>query len=215
MNEEQRISVCRTGINQIYTALQEVPQTWRNYLTLARSIMTHLDSTTFMQQPARTAEQTWIVTALQRLAYMDADNNVMTDIAAWCSRQWLAILQRESQNVEALRGIGQSWLGRAQPVLSRIQPSEGSSSSSGGSSTRSGGSRSTGEEEQRPGGRTRTEAERRVDTQEYVEARQYLQPATEYLERAVIAATRQGVASGDLLATVRHAQHFANDVDRC
>ena len=46
------------------------------------------------------------------------------------------------------------------------------------------------------------EAERKAGTQEYVEARGLLQPATEYLERAVTAASTQGASSGDLLATV-------------
>jgi hypothetical protein len=36
-----------------------------------------------------------------------------------------------------------------------------------------------------------------------VEARGFLQPATEYLERAVAAASNQDATSGDLLAKVR------------
>ncbi len=201
MNEEQRVTVCKTGMTQIYNMLRTSPNNWRNFVSLARSIITHLDATTFMQQPTRTTEQAWMVAGLQQLAYMNADNGAISDIASWCSRQWLAIFQRDSQNVAALRGIGQSWLHRAQPVLARIHRNEGSSSSSGGSSGRSGGSRSLGDDDRRSTN-SRSEAERRTDTQDYVEARQYLQPATEYLERAVTAATAQGVLNGDLLATV-------------
>ena len=201
MNEEQRINVCKTGLNQIYIMLRSSPQNWRNYITLARSVIAHLDSTTFMQQASRTTEQAWMIAGLQRLTSLDADNGGVPDVASWCSRQWLEISQRDPQNIAALRGIGQSWLSRAQPVLGRIHRNNGSSSSSGGSSQLSAQSRSAGDEE-RPSAAATAEAEGRAGTEDYVEARGFLQPATEYLERAVAAATAQRALSGDLLATV-------------
>ena len=105
MNEEQRITVCKTGLNQIYTMLRSSPQTWRNYITLARSVIAHLDATTFMQQASRTAEQVWMIAGLQRLAYVEVDNGGVADIASWCARQWMVIFQREPQNIAALRGM--------------------------------------------------------------------------------------------------------------
>ena len=204
MNEEQRINVCKTSLNQIWGMLRSSPQNWRNYVTLARSVIAHLDATTFMQQPARASEQAWMIAGLQRLATVDAENGGVADITAWCSRQWLVIFQRDPQNVAALRGIGQSWLAKAQPVLARIHRADGSSSSSTGSSQRSAG-RMTSSEEERQSAAATAEAERRSGTQDYVEAQGFLQPATEYLERAVAAATAQRALSGDLLATVgRH-----------
>lgn len=212
MNEEQRITVCKTSLNQIYAMLRSSPQNWRNYIQLARSVIAHLDATTFMQQSSRTTEQVWAIAALQQLAYMDADNGAVADVASWCSRQWLTISQRDPQNVAALRGIGQSWLSRAQPVLARIHRAEGSSSSSGGSSQQSAQSRS-GNGGERRSRTSAADAERRTDTQDYVEARQYLQPATEYLERAVTAATAQSAVSGDLLATVSVVKPFEACID--
>lgn len=50
--------------------------------------------------------------------------------------------------------------------------------------------------------RAAAEAEARLHTADYVEARGILLPATEYMAEAVEAATAQGVISGDLLATV-------------
>ena len=196
MNEEQRITVCKTGLNQIYDMLHRSPQDWRNYINLARSVIAHLDGTTFMQQPSRTTEQAWMVAGLQRFASIASNNGGVPDIAAWCSRQWLNIFQREPQNVTALRGISESWMSRARPILARIHRAENSSSSSGGSSQRS------ASEEERQSSAARAEAERRAGSQDYVEARGYLQPATEYLERAVAASTAQRTLSGDLLATV-------------
>ena len=47
------------------------------------------------------------------------------------------------------------------------------------------------------------EAEQRLHTADYVEARGILLPATEYLQRAVDAARSQGNVTGSLLSTVR------------
>ena len=186
--------------------LRSSPQNWRNYITLARSVIAHLDATTFMQQPSRASEQAWMIAGLQRLASAEPESGGIPDIAAWCSRQWLVIFQRDPQNIAALRGIGQSWLARAQPTLARIHRADGSSSSSNGSSQRSGSQlsagRMTSSDEERQSAAATAEAERRAGTQDYVEAQGLLQPATEYLERAVTAATAQRALSGDLLTTV-------------
>lgn len=201
MNEEQRINVCKSCLNQIYTMLRSAPQNWRPYVNLARSVITHLDATSFIQQESRTTEQIWMITGLQRFAEADIDNGGVPDVASWCARQWMTIYQREPHNIPALRGIGQSWLSRAQPILARIHRVDGSSSSSGGSSQPSALSQRSSDEERQAAAAT-VEAERRAGTEDYVEARGILQPATEYLERAVAAATAQGVLSGDLLTTV-------------
>lgn len=187
MSEEQRITACKTAINQIYTMLRSSPQHWRNFLGLARTVVTQLDSTTFMQQATRTAEQVPIIAALQTLAFKDVDNGAVADLASWCSRQWLVLVQRDGQNLSALRGLGQMWLSRAQPALARIHASQSRSSSGASGSPRS---------------ESAAEAERRVGTADYVEARGLLQPATEYLERALAAASNQNAVSGDLLAKV-------------
>lgn len=189
MSEEQRIGACKNATNQIYNMLRSSPQQWRNFLGLARAIIAQMDSTTFMQEPTRTSEQVPIVAALQIIAFKDVDNGAVVDIASWCSRQWLALLQRDARNLSALRGLGQMWLSRAQPALARIHASQSCSSSGASGSP--------------PRSESAAEAERRVGTADYVEARGLLQPATEYLERAVAAASNQDVMYGDLLAKVR------------
>lgn len=203
LTEQQRLILCRTAVNQIYTMFRDDPRTWRSYVPLARSVIAHIDSTTFMQQAARTNEQAWIINAIQRLAFADADNAAISDLDTWTSRQWLQILQREARNVIALRGMGWAWLQRAQPALSRIHRLDGSSSSSGGS----GGSQALAAsvlngDEDRMAEQANAEAERRAGTADYVEARGFLQPSSEYLARAVAAATSQEIRSGELFATV-------------
>lgn len=198
--------MCKTSINRIITMLCSSPQDWRGYLTLARSVMGHIDTMAFMRQPSRTSEQSWMIAGLQRLAYADIDHGEVRDIADWCMRQWTMIYQRDTQNIAALRGIGQAWFSRAQPALTRIHRLDGSSSSSGGSASWSLPSITSSEDE---GQNTAAvaEAKRRADTADCVEARGFLQPAVEYFERAVAAAPAQQALSGDLLATVRMICH--------
>ncbi|KAL2357713.1 hypothetical protein BJ546DRAFT_323740 [Cryomyces antarcticus] len=207
MDEEQRISACKASVRQIYTMLHSSPNDWRYYIVTARGVIASIESTTFMHSSSRVAEQTWLVNGLQQLAYHDADNGNVPDVADWCTRQWLTILQRHPDNVPALNGIGQNWLSRAQVSLARIHRVEQSSSSSGGSSTRvtlSSGSM-TGSEEERQASQAAIEAEARLHTADYVEARGILLPATEYLNKAVEAAQAQNMLTGDLLATTAEA----------
>ncbi|QIW95867.1 hypothetical protein AMS68_001385 [Peltaster fructicola] len=172
--------------------LRDNPRSWRNYVALARSVIAHLDSTGYMQQADQVTEQAYIVNALQRIAFADADNGALTDIDTWAARQWLQILQRDARNVIALRGMGWAWLQRAQPALSRIHRVDGSSSSSGGSSSQVIASVLNGDED-RFAEQANAEAERRAGTADYVEARGFLQPSTEYLARAVAAALSQEI----------------------
>lgn len=213
MNEEQRITACKTGLERIYAMLRSSPHDWRNFISLGRSVIAHIDATTFMEKASRTTEQAWMIAGLQRLALSDAESGGVPDVAAWCSRQWLAIFQRDQTNVAALRGIGQAWLLRAQPTLLRIQRTDSSSSSggsarsgSGSATARSQSSHTTGSsvERRRQADAAAKEAERKAGTADYVEARGFLQPAAEYLDRAVAAASSQRILSGDLLATVSY-----------
>lgn len=94
--------------------------------------------------------------------------------------------------------IGQNWLFRAQKSLAKIHRSEQDSSSSGGSSNHP----LSQSQEHVQISRGAVEAEDRLHTADYVEARGILLPATEYLKRAVDTARAQETLSGDLLATV-------------
>ena len=180
--------------------LRQSPGRWREFVNLARTITSHIDDTTFMQQRSRIQEQVWMIAGLQRLAFSDTDGGEVTDIAAWCSRNWLLVQQREPQNIPALRGIGQLWLARAQPILNRIHGNESNSSSSGGSFR---SRRSSGSEQARRDEEATAEAEIRSGTSDYVEARGILLPAVEYLQHAVSAARSQGTLNGRLLSLVR------------
>ncbi|EME38334.1 hypothetical protein DOTSEDRAFT_140392 [Dothistroma septosporum NZE10] len=205
MNEEQRITVCKASLSQIHAMLRTAPQNWGNYLALARTISVHLDSTTFMQQLNRTQEQTWVITGLQRLASIEADSGGVPDIAAWCARQWLTIHHRDPDNLAALQGLGEIWLMKAQPALVRIHGIDGSSSRTGSSQSQRSSQSFNSARDNELSAQQLAEAERRAATTDYVEARGHLQPAKDYLERAISSATSKRTLSGDLLAMTAEA----------
>ena len=93
---------------------------------------------------------------------------------------------------------------RAQGALARIHRDEGSSSS-GLSSGRPPSSQNhtyTSVDEARDAARAVAEADARISTADYVEARGILVPATEYFSRAVQIAEAEDAATGELLALV-------------
>lgn len=114
--------------------------------------------------------------------------------------------------------IGKWWLSKAQPSLARINAEETSSSSSSAGAPRparphSDPSTHIRTEEVRRASRSTdrdAEAETRLHTQEYVEARGILLPAIEYLRRAVEEADSQETMNGSLLVTVCLASHAAS-----
>lgn len=92
--------------------------------------------------------------------------------------------------------IGQNWLLRAQRSLARIHHTEQNSLSSVGSQEQP----LSASEEQRQINRSAVEAEDRLHSSDYVEARGILLPAVEYFKHAVDAASARNVLDGNLLA---------------
>lgn len=91
--------------------------------------------------------------------------------------------------------MGRNWLSRAQKSLANVFRDQGSSSSEGSTNAR--------HERQ---SKASFDAEERLAAPDYVEARGLLQPATEYLGRAVDMGTAQGTITGALLSTVKSIQ---------
>lgn len=74
------------------------------HITLARSAIRSLDQHSLLQRVARLHDQVHIITRLQDLAYYDPDSGGIPDIAQWCVRQWLRLLQQHTEHVDVLRG---------------------------------------------------------------------------------------------------------------
>jgi len=95
-------------IRSIQQTLDSSPDDWQSKISAGRSVVAAIDGSSFMNQGNRLEEQTRVLETLQRLAYWDPDTGGVTDIADWCLKQRLVVLQSHPQNVPTLRGL--PWL---------------------------------------------------------------------------------------------------------
>jgi hypothetical protein len=102
--EEQKIAAVRAELWRIQNAIDSAANDWERQIGAARSVINLVDSTSLMQQADRADNQIFIISRLQRFAYHDVDSGGVRDIAEWCVTQWLGILQRDPESVEALSG---------------------------------------------------------------------------------------------------------------
>ncbi|KAF1999383.1 hypothetical protein P154DRAFT_546361 [Amniculicola lignicola CBS 123094] len=193
--DEGMLSDLMAMVAMINTALDASSESWRDQLHAARSITAFLELFDTTPNDERRKWQLSVIDTFQRLAYADADSGGVQDIGNWCLRQSLSLLQTYPENVDLLKLVGTNWLLRAQKSLAKIHVTERDSSSSGAS-------QQSKSEEQRHVSRATIEAEARLWTADYVEARGILLPATDYLKRAVDAARAQGLTTACLLTKV-------------
>ena len=118
--EDQRIAAIRVELQRIDSAVDAASNNWDRHISAARAVVSLVDGTSLMQRADRTDDQTFIITRLQRLAYHDADSGGVQDIADWCLTQWLGLLQRDDENVEALTGLRSPFPLPSRYVLGKI-----------------------------------------------------------------------------------------------
>lgn len=104
MVQESQIEGAIREVRRIADTDSAVPLSWEQRLHVARTAIATLDSTGFIELPNRTADRLFVITALQILAYSDAEGAGVPDIAEWCVNQWLSLLQRNVEELGALRG---------------------------------------------------------------------------------------------------------------
>ena len=103
-NPEDLVEQVKSIITLLYEVVSSRPQECETYVPSARSAMTALDHLRFFRDPARFAEQVWIIQGLQDFAYHDADNGCIQDVAEYCQASWLRVLRNFPENVETLAG---------------------------------------------------------------------------------------------------------------
>ncbi|KAF1951924.1 hypothetical protein CC80DRAFT_423781 [Byssothecium circinans] len=217
--DQGAVAALMRTVHLISTNLDATQDSWRDHLQTVRSIICLLDFSDAVQDNALKEWQLPVITVFQRVAYADVDSggSGVFDIADWCLRQTLTLLQTYPEEADLLarksfRSVtymfidlllvaGRNWLLRAQRPLARIHETERSSTSSGESQERT---LSSGEE-QKQDAKAALEAEHRLHTADYVEARGLLLPAVEYMKHAVGAAEAQNSLCGPLLATAAEA----------
>lgn len=103
-NSEDVVAQIKNIITILYDVAISRPHEWETYLPSARSAMTALDHIRFFRDPARFAEQVWIIQGLQDYAYYDADNGCISDVAEYCQASWLRVLRNYPDNVDIIAG---------------------------------------------------------------------------------------------------------------
>jgi hypothetical protein len=103
--EEQRVISAKAELQRIQNNVERGCNDWDGHISVARGIIASLNSTSLMQHASQAANQTLLVSGLQNLAYHDVDSGGVQDIADWCVTQWLSMVQRDPENVDALRGM--------------------------------------------------------------------------------------------------------------
>ncbi|KAF2874814.1 hypothetical protein BDV95DRAFT_299434 [Massariosphaeria phaeospora] len=199
--DENMVHTLTTTVDLVAATLDVAPNSWRDHLNAVRNITSILEINDSAPNEARRAWQIPLITVFQRVAYADHDGGGVLDIANWCLRQSVTLLQVYPDDIDLLALIGGNWLLRAQQSLARIHSAERSSSSSGASQTVP---LSQSEDDQLAASAA-AEAEELLHTADYVEARGILLPAIEYLKRAVDAAQGQGKVTGGLLCSAAEA----------
>lgn len=192
--DNQTIYRLIAAIQLINTNLDTAPGSWRDQVQAIRSITTTLELTDRTPDGTHRHWQVAFINVAQRVAFADADNGFVTDVADWCLRQLLALLSLYTNDVEILSCrsslcflmhglmvivIGRNWLLRAQKALASIARAEDQSNSYPPHA-----------------------ATQRLNDAHYVEARGLLLPAAEYLQRAVEVAQAQRNPTGPLIVTV-------------
>lgn len=151
---------------------------WSSHTPAIRAIVSYIESSNLLHFPHRHEEIAWFLHGIQEFAYSEPDRGGVPDLTSWCEHGWTSILHSDPYNIAALQGLGDAYLKKSQYLLSRIAVEEADM-----------------DEDER-------EDEHRLQDPVYADARRCLEPAVEYLGRAVDSANQQRRLTGGLLATV-------------
>jgi hypothetical protein len=103
--EEQRINSAKADLRRLQHTVGTGSTDWNAHISAARAIVASVNSTSLMQRTDRPTDQAFVIAGLQNLAYHDADSGGVQDIADWCVTQWLRMIQRDPENIDALKGM--------------------------------------------------------------------------------------------------------------
>jgi len=89
-------------VEMISNDLDMRPESWREHLQAVRDTTGSLDFCGTTTDEVRKQWQLPVISVFQRVAYADADNGAVFDVAAWCLRQSLTLLQIYPDDPEIL-----------------------------------------------------------------------------------------------------------------
>lgn len=99
---ENSVRALMSTVDAIVTGLDAAPDSWRDHLQSIRNITAALEFGDTLPDESRKRWQLPLLTAFQRVAYADADAGGVSDIANWCLKQAVTLLQVYPEDVELL-----------------------------------------------------------------------------------------------------------------
>lgn len=100
--DENAVQNLMSTIELISANLDTRPESWREQLQAIRSITRCLELLDDHPEQARKRWQLPLISIFQRVAFADADNGAVQDVANWCLRQALTLLHLYPNDVEIL-----------------------------------------------------------------------------------------------------------------
>jgi hypothetical protein len=89
-------------VELISNNLDSWPESWRQQLPAVRNTTGTLEIIDTVPNEATKQWQLSLISVFQRVAFGDADNGVVQDVADWCLRQALTLMRLYPQDVEVL-----------------------------------------------------------------------------------------------------------------
>lgn len=100
--DEGAVESLMSTVDLLNSSLDTVPTAWQAQLQAVRSITSSLDLLDTAPDPRRRRWQIPLITVFQRVAFADADNAIVQDVADWCLRQSLTLLHLYAQDVDII-----------------------------------------------------------------------------------------------------------------
>jgi hypothetical protein len=100
--DESMIERLMTTVDLINTNLDISPDSWRDQLAAIRNITVSFEITDTAPDETRRNWQLPLISVFQRVAFADADAGAIKDLADWCLRQLLVLLQIYPDDVDIL-----------------------------------------------------------------------------------------------------------------
>jgi hypothetical protein len=100
--DENTVNVLMSTVERIAATLDTAHDSWRDHLQSIRNITAVLEFSDTHPDESRRQWQLPLVTVFQRVAYADADSGGVSDIANWCLKQAVTLLQIYPDDIELL-----------------------------------------------------------------------------------------------------------------
>jgi hypothetical protein len=100
--DDNAIQNLMSTVDLISTNLDLRPDSWREQVQAIRNTTLALELLDRVPDEARKRWQLPLINVFQRVAFADADNAVVQDIADWCLRQALTLLHLYPEDAEVL-----------------------------------------------------------------------------------------------------------------